>query len=146
MLQRLALQLDRKWRLIIEAFAPSVENFVEIICSSLDEFYSMYRPSARGFFATNTEGNYDGSVHLSGNRPVSFFALSFLIFFLFSVDDCRLGLKFHSGGYLKDNIETLPELIRFMGIYKIILPFLGSAGDVGALANLDLARSVGTLA
>ncbi len=47
---------------------------------------------------------------------------------------------------MKDNIETLPELIRFMGIYKIILQFLGSAGDVGALANLDLARSVGTLA
>ena len=80
-LQRLAIQLDRKWRLIIEAFVPSVENFVEIICSSLDESYSLYRPSARGFFATNTEGNCDGSVHLSGNRPVSF--LLFLFRFSF---------------------------------------------------------------
>jgi len=47
---------------------------------------------------------------------------------------------------LRDNIKTLSELIEFMRIHKIILSFLGSAWDIGALANLDLARSVGTLA
>ena len=82
----------------------------------------------------------------AGTDPSVFLLFLFLIFVLFCVDDCRLGLRFHSGGFLKDNIETLSELIRFMGIYKIILQFLGSTGDVGALANLDLARSVGTLA
>lgn len=33
-----------------------------------------------------------------------------------------------------------------MRIHKIILSFLDSAWDIGVLANLDLARSVGTLA
>jgi hypothetical protein len=56
------------------------------------------------------------------------------------------GLEISFWGYLKDNIEMLSELIEFMGIHKIILSFLGSAGDIGVLANLDLARSVGTLA
>jgi hypothetical protein len=106
----------------------------------------MYSPSARGFFATNTEGNCDGSVHLSGNRPVSFFELVFYFFVLSCVNNCQLGLGFHSGRYLKDKFETLSELIEFIQIHKIILSFLGSPGDIGVLANLDLVRLVGTLA
>ena len=101
----------------------------------------------RGDFSQQTpKATVTGRFTSAGTDPSVFLLFLFLVFVLLSDADCRLGLRFHSGGYLKDNIETLPELIRFMGIYKIILPFLGSAGDVGALANLDLARSVGTLA
>ena len=82
----------------------------------------------------------------AGTDPSVFLLFLFLIFVLFCVDDCRLGLRFHSGGFLKDNIETLPELIGFMPIFKIIFQFLGSAGDIGVLANLYLARSVESLA
>ena len=82
----------------------------------------------------------------AGTDPSVFLLFLFLVFVLLNDDDCRLGLRFHSGGYLKDNIETLLELMKFIRMYKIILPFLGSAGDVGALANLDLVRLVGTLA
>ena len=101
----------------------------------------------RGEFSQQTpKATVTGRFTSAGTDPSVFLLFLFLIFVLLRVDDCRLSLKFHSGGYLKDNIETLPELIEFIRIHKIILTFLGSAGDVGALANLDLVRLVGTLA
>lgn len=101
----------------------------------------------RGDFSQQTpKATLTGRFTSAGTDPSVFLLFLFLVFVLLIDTDCRLGLRFHSGGYLKDNIETLPELIEFVRIHKIILWFLGSAGDVGALANLDLARSVGTLA
>ena len=82
----------------------------------------------------------------AGTDPSVFLRFLFLVFVLLCVNNCRLGLGFHSGRYLKDKFETLPELIEFTPIHKIILSFLGSPGDIGVLANLDLVRLVGTLA
>ncbi len=54
----------------------------------------------------------------AGTDPSVFLLFLFLIFVLLCDEDCRLGLRFHSEGFLKDNIETLPELIGFMPIFK----------------------------
>jgi hypothetical protein len=101
----------------------------------------------RGDFSQQTpKATVTGRFTSAGTDPSVFLLFLFLVFVLLNDDDCRLGLGFHSGRYLKDKSETLPELIEFIRIHKIILSFLGSPGDIGVLANLDLVRLVGTLA
>ena len=73
----------------------------------------------RGDFSQQTpKVTMTGRFTSAGTDPSVFLLFLFLVFVLLNDDDCRLGLRFHSGGYLKDNIETLLELMKFIRMYK----------------------------